>query len=56
MPVIEREGEVLMEDGTWEPCRLVCVIASAALVEWRGITAWMFNGREGEPDEWRDAR
>lgn len=56
MPVIKHDAEVLMEDGTWEPCRIVCVIASAALVTWRGVTAWMFNGREGEPDEWRYAR
>jgi hypothetical protein len=52
-------GEVLMEDGSWEPCEIVRDHiredgVHEALVRWSGVTVWMFNNQpDDEPDEWR---
>lgn len=50
--------EVRMEDGTWEPGVIVQESESypgAALVTWKGITAWLYRQRgRGRPDEWRE--
>jgi hypothetical protein len=52
--------EVLMEDGTWEPGRLLAIEASRegcrAKIRWAGITGWFWRscGR-GHVNEWRYA-
>lgn len=50
--------EVLMEDGSWQPGRLLEISASregcCALIRWKGTTArfWRSRGR-GHVNEWR---
>lgn len=56
--VPERECEVRMDNGTWEPGIVkqdtTTVHGHAALIEWRGITAWLYREQgPGHPAEWR---
>jgi hypothetical protein len=52
--------EVLLDNGQWDEGEVLAVKdtarGQAALVYWRGITAWLYRGQgSGYPNEWRRA-